>query len=230
MPPLPVLLSVPHAGTRVPPEVGDLCILSKADILADSDEGADRIYLPLEAQVTALVATTVARAVVDVNRAADDFRKDGVIKTHTCYEVPVYREPPSGEVIQTLIRRYYDPYHADLTRLAEEARAGIDCHTMSATGPPVGPDPGRERPAVCLSNAEGAACPPDWIASLAACLEDALGVAVSINDPFKGGYIVRSRPGRIPWIQMEYSRGPFATDEKKRDGFLAALTRWCRGR
>jgi len=37
--------------------------------------------------------------------------------------------------------------------LASGVMLGIDCHTMAAKGPPIGPDPGKERPLVCLSNA-----------------------------------------------------------------------------
>lgn len=78
---LPLLLSVPHAGLRVPPEVTDICILSKDDIVKDGDEHAAAIYCPLEQYVNAFVTIDIARAIVDLNRAEDDFRKDGVIKT-----------------------------------------------------------------------------------------------------------------------------------------------------
>ncbi|HKJ14723.1 MAG: N-formylglutamate amidohydrolase [Desulfobulbaceae bacterium] len=45
---LPLYISVPHAGIRVPPEVDDLCVLRRQDILADYDAGADAIYSPLQ--------------------------------------------------------------------------------------------------------------------------------------------------------------------------------------
>ena len=41
---LPILMSVPHAGLRVPPEAEPYCRLSTSDLLADSDEGAAEIY------------------------------------------------------------------------------------------------------------------------------------------------------------------------------------------
>ena len=94
---LPLLLSVPHAGLRVPPEVQAICTLSEADIIKDGDEFAREIYAPLETEVAAFLTTDIARAVVDLNRAEDDFHKDGVIKRHTCWDVPVYRDyPPRG--------------------------------------------------------------------------------------------------------------------------------------
>ena len=166
---LPILLSVPHAGWKIPPEVRDTAILTDRDILDDGDSGAAEIYYPLKEVVEAFVTTDIARAIVDLNRAEDDFWKDGVIKTHTCWDIPVYRHYPSEETIQELINKYHRPYHARLTSLAGSVMAGIDCHTMAATAPPVAKDSGEERPPVCLSNAEYT-CPKDWIESLAECL------------------------------------------------------------
>ena len=224
---LPLLLSVPHAGLVIPPVVHDLCILSKNEIIKDGDEGAAEIYLPLENEVSALVTTIVARAILDMNRADNDRRKDGVVKTHTCWDVQIYREPPSETIIAELIEIFYKPYHASLTRYATHVRCGIDCHTMAAQGPPVGPDTGEERPAICISDAAGT-CPRDWIASLADCLKKVFEKDVSINHPFKGGYIIRSHATELPWIQLELSRAPFFTNEEKGFRVLEALKDWCR--
>ena len=81
---LPFLVSVPHAGLSIPPEVKDICILTEDQIYVDSDCGAAEIYYELEKFVEAFISSDIARAIVDLNRAADDFRKDGIIKTHTC--------------------------------------------------------------------------------------------------------------------------------------------------
>ena len=88
---LPILLSIPHAGWRIPEEVQDICLLTNKDILADGDAGAAEIYIPLKEKVEAFVTTDIARAIVDMNRAENDFWKDGVIKTHTCWDVPIYK-------------------------------------------------------------------------------------------------------------------------------------------
>ena len=102
-------------------------------------------------------------------------RKDGVVKTHTCWDVPVYRSAPTEQLVQTLLATYHRPYHERLARLAEPALLlAVDCHTMAAFGPPVGPDPGVERPWVCLSNADGT-CPSEWMQELKTCFELAFG-------------------------------------------------------
>ena len=224
---LPLLLSVPHAGLTVPSQVENLCLLTKNEIIEDGDEGAAEIYLPLQDEVSALVTTVVARAIVDMNRAEDDRRKDGVVKTHTCWDVQIYREFPAEEIVTKLIDTFYRPYHTNLSQHARHLKCGIDCHTMAAQGPPVGPDKGKERPAICISNAD-CTCPNEWITSLAGCFERAFEKEVSINNPFKGGHIIRSHAKELPWIQLELSRAPFLSNEEKSFRVLEALRNWCK--
>lgn len=222
---LPFLLSVPHAGLTVPPEAAPYCALTPREIAEDGDESAAPIYLGLEPLVAAFHTTDTARAIVDMNRAEDDRRRDGVVKTHTCWNVPVYRTPLPGEVAERLIGHYHRPYHRRLTELATEttARLAIDCHTMAAYGPPVGPDSGRERPWICLGNADGT-CPDAWIGALKACFEEQIGPNVTINDPFSGGYITRKHAAEMPWLQLEMSRAPFLSDADKSAVVRTALT------
>lgn len=223
---LPLLVSVPHAGLEVPPELEHLNLLVPGEIAADGDGGAEEIY-DLESEVAAFVTTRVARAFVDVNRAEDDRRRDGVVKTHTCWDVPIYKEPLPRELIERVLGRYYRPYHEQLRGLSRSARLGIDCHTMAATGPPGAPDPGRERPMVCLSNADRT-CPMEWVRSLARLFEEAFQATVSINRPFKGGYIVRAHFRELPWIQIEISRTPVISDQAKKEIVREVLKSWCR--
>lgn len=222
---LPILLSVPHAGLRVPAEVEGNVQLTPQQISEDGDGGAGEIYA-LKDEVAAFVTTDIARAFVDMNRAVGDIRKDGIIKTHTCWDVPIYRTPLSEELAAGLIRSYHQPYHRRLTTAAAGVRFGVDCHTMAAQGPPVGPDPGKTRPELCLSDAEGT-CPKPWFEAFVLCLEKAFGLPVSRNVPFTGGYIIRAHGRELPWVQLEMSRAEFLSLEKKRQCFLQAVARWC---
>jgi formiminoglutamase len=140
--------------------------------------------------------------------------------------VPVYRTFPSEDLIETLLAKYHRPYHARLRAAARRGvRLAVDCHTMAAVGPPVAPDPGAERPHVCLSNAEGT-CPAAWIESLRACFEAEFGPNVSVNQPFKGGFITRTHAAEMPWVQLELSRAPFMSTVEKRQRVLRALRAW----
>jgi hypothetical protein len=80
-----VLQEVLKVETAVP-GICSPCRTASSSGSPDSDEGAAEVYFDLEKVVEAFCTSGIARAIVDMNRAADDFRKDGVIKTHTCYE------------------------------------------------------------------------------------------------------------------------------------------------
>jgi len=222
----PLLISVPHAGTRVPDELVDLVAVSPEQLLADSDEAADRIYLPLADAVSGLVTCDVSRTLIDVNRAHNDRRPNGVVKARTFAGRPVFHRPPDPGLVDRLVARYHRPYHRSLARLAARARLGVDCHVMSAVGPKVAGDAGRPRPRICLGFADGT-CPRPWVDVLADCLGQALGAEPSLNVPFRGGYIVRSRPGGIPWIQIELNGGDWLETNAKRDGVRTALGALC---
>jgi len=219
---LPIIISVPHSGLEVPPELVDLNLLSRHEIAEDGDEQAAEIYAWSE-KVQVFVDTAIARAYVDLNRAPDDRRLDGVVKTHTCRMAPIYREPLSEALVKTLLEKYYTPYHQKLSRHAAEVKLGIDCHTMSAVGPPMGPDPGRKRPAICLSNADGT-IPRDWLEKLAECLHRAFAAEISLNRPFRGGVIIRTHAGELPWVQLEFSRDLFCSVDDKREKAWQAIT------
>ena len=219
---LPILVSVPHAGLGVPAEVAPRCRLTPDQIARDGDEHAAEIY-DIAAQVRHHVTTDVARAVVDLNRAEDDRWRDGVVKTHTCFDVPVWRGPLEEEVVEALLARHHRPYHARLSDLAGQGvRLAVDCHTMLAVGPPIGPGPGLERPHVCLGHADGT-CPAKWMACLRRSFREQFGPSVTVNAPFRGGYITRSHASEIPWVQLELSRAPFASNREKRRRVVRAL-------
>jgi formiminoglutamase len=225
---LPLYISVPHAGTRVPPEVDGFCALRREDILADYDAGADTIYYPLQEHAAGFCSTDIARSLVDLNRAPDDLGGNGVIKTHTCRNVPVYRTFPDEKLVQTLLVKYYIPYHKKLSAGAatKSIKMGIDCHTMSAIGPPVGPDPGSKRPLVCLSNADGT-CSAELINDLARCFTTVFKEEVWINKPYRGGYITRSHAVEMPWLQVEISQTDAYSNAFMRNCVLEVLHRFC---
>jgi len=222
---LPLLLSSPHAGLMVPDYLKANCLLTVDEIVKDGDEYAQAIYAPLKEKVQAFVSSDIARAVLDLNRAEDDIRKDGVVKTHTCWENKIWRQMLDQDAIQTLLNAHHRPYHQQLSTYAKQKELlfAVDCHTMAAFGPPVGPDPDASRPNVCLGNANGQSCPEEMMDIILSAFQAHFPGEVTVNRPFSGGYITQQHGKEMPWVQLELSRGDFATPEKKSEWVYAAL-------
>ena len=65
----------------------------------------------------------------------------GIVKTCTCWSVPIYRKPLSEDIVEIQLETYYRPYHGALGRPKEGMTLGVDCHTIAAKGPPIVPGP-----------------------------------------------------------------------------------------
>ncbi len=213
---LPFLVSIPHGGTVIPPEFKDRMALTERDLFDDSDVFSDEIY-NVQGLVKHTVRFSFARAFIDVSRPVDERPPqytDGVIKSHTCYHVPVYKKDmqPNSREQEMLIREYYNPYHAELQKTIKMPgiKIALDCHTMHAVGPAVSPDSGTPRPIINLGNLDGAASDMTLIRKLASAFCNVFQLDdrdVSLNKPFKGGYITRRYGGKpLPWIQIELNK------------------------
>lgn len=219
---LPILISVPHGGTKTPPEIADRVCLSREDLFDDSD-ACTREICDFTEKVARVESADIARAFVDLNRSPTDRPPDdpdGVVKTVTCYRWPIYSQGQelTDELAELLLERYYYPYHSRLREAAANSfvRLGLDCHSMAAIPPPLALDRGHERPLFCLSNDDGQTCPTDTIERLADALAEAFECGradVWLNRPFKGGYITRSHGrGGLPWIQVDMNRSFYLTE------------------
>jgi N-formylglutamate deformylase len=219
---LPILISVPHGGTQTPPEVRDAACITPEALFDDSDAYTREIY-DLTDEVAHIERAEIARAFVDLNRAPDDLppaNPDGVVKTATCYNEPIYQSgrEPSARMTEALLGRYYHPYHERLREAAQDSRLrlALDCHSMAAVPPAVAPDAVGPRPLFCLSNDSGRTSPQPLMEGFARAIADAFELRrsdVSLNEPFKGGYITRSHGGNpLPWIQVEMNRSLYLAE------------------
>ncbi|UCE05879.1 MAG: N-formylglutamate amidohydrolase [bacterium] len=223
---LPVLISVPHGGDQIPPELDGKVALTQNEIFEDGDALTREIY-NFKHEVIAYLDTPIARAFVDLNRGTHKRPPqypDGVVKTETVNKIPVYKpgQYPNESLIETLLKNYYFPYHdvLDALQTNKNIMLALDCHSMLAKSPPISPNPDQERPLICLSNRgdkkgypmkQGASvtCPPEFIQLLAKCFQKIFTKdgKIKINEPFSGGYIIQSHSkGNIPWIQVEINR------------------------
>ncbi len=224
---LPLLISIPHGGTQIPPEVKDRVNLTPRDIFLDGDAFTREIF-NFRTRVVFLVETSIARAIVDVNRAPYDrppSNPDGVVKTITTQKIPVYKEGmyPDNLLIEELLKKYYHNYHTKVDEILARGKIklALDCHSMLEFTPIISPNAGLIRPLICLSNRGDASgnpteargpitCPPRWIRTLAGEFKKEFGNEgeVVINNPFFGGYNsqLHFKNLGVPWIQVELNR------------------------
>ncbi len=234
----PILISIPHGGWKVAQELDGCWALNEKDAFHDGDPYTSKIF-DFGDRVDTQLTMEYYRAVIDLNRRPDDIapaNPDGVVKSHTCYNVEVYKPGllPDEDLKKTLLDRYYHPYHAllDEGMGRQGVRMGVDCHSMAAVSPPIEADAGTPRPLICLGNLGDAqgnvcepfnriTCPPEMILFMRdefskvfknEDLELEVPAVGSANIPFSGGYITqRVGAAEKPFVQIEMSRALYLT-------------------
>ncbi len=195
----PLLVSIPHAGTYVPPDiVARLSPIGRK--VPDTDWHVDRLYAFLaELDVTVLTATH-SRYVVDLNRGPDGHKlypgqaETGICPTETFGGTPIYAgAPPTAADIATRVATYWQPYHdalraeiARLTRLHGRVHI-LDGHSINGTIPRLFEG---ALPDLNVGTNDGASAS----AALAGRVMEAVagqGFTHVLNGRFKGGFITR---------------------------------------
>jgi len=225
---LPFVLSIPHCGTRIPPDVRACIALSEDDIAESVDFGTQEIFGALPA--LRIIASRWNRLVADLNRNPGQRDAKGVVALTDYSGLSVFHsgcEPTQAE-IEERVARYHTPYHTQLTELIQpdDFLGLIDCHSLNGTGPADAPDHGRKRSDVILSNfgdslgrqrsaQEPLTCLAGLLQMAAAAFEDQ-GFSVALNNPYRGGYIVNHygamlRAGGRFAIQIEMNQDLYIT-------------------
>jgi N-formylglutamate deformylase len=214
---VPLLISLPHVGTEIPPELR-ASFVPRALASEDSDWHLERLYGPLADKLGAsLIVPRYSRYVIDLNRPPDDqplypgAGGTGLVPTRFFTNDPLYREgsePSAAEVAErreTCWRPYHEALAAELDRLrAEHGRALLfEGHSIRSELPWLFEG---KLPALNLGTADGASCAPAITQRLGALLQGQATFSQVVNGRFKGGYITRhyGQPGRgVHAVQLE---------------------------
>ena len=212
----PLLVSMPHVGTYVPPALAAR-MTDAALFLPDTDWHLERLYDFLDALGASVLVATHSRYVVDLNRPPDNANlypgqdTTGLVPLDTFAREPVYRDgaQPTDAEIAARVELHWQPYHAQLQRELDRLRAAHgyallwDAHSIASEVPRF--FPGR-LPDLNLGTAGGVACVPAIETAVAAVARAAPAYSAVLNGRFKGGYITR-RYGRpavgVHAIQLE---------------------------
>lgn len=216
---VPLLVSMPHDGTRVPDSIAAR-MAEHALRLPDTDWNVSRLYAFARDLGAAIIRPRYSRYVVDLNRAPDNRALyPGASNTELCplscfdFE-PIYRPgqaPDAGE-IEERVATYWRPYHARLGEELEVLRDthGIallyDAHSIRSRVPRFFEG---TLPDLNLGTADGASAASALETRLAAVAGASVEFATKVNGRFKGGYITRAygRPGQgVHAVQLELSQ------------------------
>lgn len=216
---LPLLISIPHAGTFVPEAIAQRFTLAGGH-LADTDWHVDKLYDVAREMGASILKANYSRYVVDLNRSPDSASlyagspTSPVCPTLTFDDEPIYlagREISATE-IDARIDQYWQPYHqrlaAELQNMRERHGYALlwDAHSIASEVPSLFEG---VLPEFNFGTRDDASCPRAIADQLLDLVTTDGKFGAVLNGRFKGGYITLHY-GRqdqdIYAVQLELSR------------------------
>ncbi len=251
---VPIVVASPHSGSRYP---ADLLAATKLDPLSlrqSEDAYVDALFGGATKLGAPILAAEFPRAYVDVNREPyelDPLMFDAPLPPYAITRSPrvvaglgsiprivaagieIYGRRLSFAEAAARLDACYKPYHRELRRLVRTTHAKfdrcilIDAHSMPSTGLSPKNDPGGPIDIVIGDN-HGRAADLKYSVAAQAYFGD-LGYAVTVNDPYSGGFVTRAYgdPAQdIHVLQVEINRALYM-DERTYEisSYFPTLTR-----
>ncbi|MDO7847239.1 N-formylglutamate amidohydrolase [Hymenobacter sp. M29] len=243
-PRVPIVISVPHAGTEFP---DDIRAELKPGLLPpdDTDWFVHQLYDFATELGIPIIKANYSRWVVDLNRNPDSspLYHDGRVLTGLCTSTtflgePIYADERQEVAPAEVARRrtmYFEPYHQALQELLDDTHVLFgevllwDCHSIRRSVPAIHAGP---FPDLILGSADETSASAEIIGAALQQL-GAGPYSLSHNTPFKGGYITRhfGRPeARQHALQLEMSKDLYMDDaeqayDEQRAGQVQAVLR-----
>lgn len=195
---LPLLVSIPHCGTFVPPELRH-AYTPRALRIEDTDWYLDALYDFAKVKGASLLTSHISRYVIDNNRPPENAPMyPGQNNTELCPTrhftgEEIYREKPAEAEITRRIAIYWQAYHRALQQELMRLKAlhGFallwDGHSIKSELPWLFKG---KLPDLNLGTANGASCAPSLLKALQNIAAKS-GYSYAVNGRFKGGYITR---------------------------------------
>lgn len=198
---LPLLISIPHAGTQLTPAV-EAGLTDDARPLPDTDWHIPQLYDFARAMGASVLVGNYSRFVIDLNRPADDKPLYTTATTGLYPDVLFDGRPsflpgqaPTDAERAGYLQQIWQPYHQqlqnELSRL--KARHGyallFDAHSIASVIPRLFDG---QLPDLNLGTNGGESCAQALSDRLVACCEQQQQYTHVLNGRFKGGYITRA--------------------------------------
>lgn len=223
----PIIISVPHSGTKFPEEISNRIKPELLQNLEDTDWFVDQLYDFATDLGIPIIKANYHRWVVDLNRdpVSTPLYSDGrhitkvVTKTdflgNSIYKSE--KDEPTNAEIEKRLESYFKPYHNAIADLIDETKEKFgkallwDAHSIKRFVPSI-----RDTnfPDLILGNNDEKTAAAGIIHTTFESLEEG-PFQVNHNTPFKGGYITRSfgaPKNKVHALQLEMSKDLYMND------------------
>ena len=236
---VPFVLSIPHCGIEFPEELGNQYVAEMAKFPDDTDSYLERLYdFASELGITTIYAK-YSRWVIDLNREPNNkpLYDDGRIITALCpttdftgQDIYTKKEFEPNEIeIKRRLDNYYFPYHRKIDEIVEGLKSEFgevlfwDAHSIRRRVETIRKEP---FPDLMLGDNEGKTANKVFTKMAFESLKQT-GESVNYNDPFKGGFLTRSKgnpPEGIHALQLEMSKDLYMDETETAYDFEKAKT------
>lgn len=213
----PILIIVPHCSENIPTSIRKQILLSDFQLRHKTDPYTDKIF---NAKKAHCLKASYSRAVIDLNRAQDDFIlnkkglcEDGVLVTIPFRKKPLYKNPPGIKEVNNRIKKYYIPFHKKIKALLPKTKFIIDGHSLYS----IDEKTKKKRADIVIGNGKSLTCSRGITLAIAKFFESK-GFSVAINKPFDGGYIIRHycATDGIQGVMIEIKRSLYMNEKTLR--------------
>jgi N-formylglutamate amidohydrolase len=223
---IPLLISFPHNGTAIPPDVA-AAMTDAARTVPDTDWDLDRLYNFPESQSACRLVANFSRYVIDLNRPSDDQSlypgqtTTGLVPDSTFAGQPIYRAGlPAREEIARRLDEYYFPYHlaiqTELTRMKSEFGIAVllDAHSIRSRVPRLFDG---VLPDFNFGTNHGTSCDDSLTGAIVDVVQRQQRYSYVLNGRFVGGHITRhyGQPANnVHAIQIELSQSTYLDEQQ----------------
>jgi N-formylglutamate deformylase len=219
----PLVISVPHAGTKLPPEIAAR-LTPQALAFPDTDWHVASLYDFAPALGVTMIVARNSRYLIDLNRPPDDAALYGAsAQTGLCPVLsfagePLYRDGATQLAPAEIAGRrekYWQPYHDALGALLAETRRRhgyailLDAHSIRSVVPRLFAG---TLPDFNLGTYDGRSCAGTVTEAVRGCLAAAPRWSHVVDGRFKGGHITRhfGRPrAHVHALQIELAQSGY---------------------
>lgn len=223
--PLPILLSIPHAGRDYDPAILANALQGRHALEALEDPLVDQLVRRTIAADFGAVIQPVPRATIDCNREENEVDPAailgigpvpvgpraryglGLVPSRIHYHGQLWRRPINRAELTRRIEQVHRPYHQMIAERLSElvlihgSALLLDCHSMP-------PQPASRQIDIVIGDRHGTSA-AGWISGEAARIVREAGFSVAINEPYAGGAIIarHGQPSKdIHALQLEIDR------------------------